>query len=80
MSIEFRILESPNKNGTLTIKIENAALAFNHTHIHKKDEFEEFEIHDMGIQNINGQKVYHVNGHIITFKEFKFINKVLDDL
>lgn len=80
MSIEYKILESPNKNGTLTLKIEDDELAFNHTLIHKKEEFEEFGINDTGIEKINDQKIYHINGHVITFKEFRFISKVIENL
>lgn len=79
MSIVFRVLENLNKEGILTIKIEDDICWFNHSMIHTKDEFEEFGVNDFGIVNLNGIEVYHINGHIITNKEYKFILKVFED-
>jgi len=79
MSIVYKILESHKNVGVFTIRIEDGKCAFNHSFIHTKDEFEDFEVDDVGIENLNGIQVYHINGHIITYKEFKFITKVLED-
>ncbi len=80
MSVEYKTLESPNNIGTLTLKIEDNQMSFNHTNIHESEEYEEFGLNDYGIEMINDRKVYHINGHIITYKEFRFINRVIEDL
>ncbi len=80
MAIAFKILENPAQKGTLTLKMEDGNLAFNHTLIHNKDVFESFEQHDFGIESINGLEVYHVNGHIITREEYEFIAEVFEEL
>ncbi len=80
MSIEYKTLESPKSIGTLTLKIEDNQLSFNHNHIHERDEYEDFGFDDFGIEMINDRKVYHINGHPISYKEFRFINRVIEDL
>lgn len=80
MSLEYKILESPNKNGVFTIKIDAGKLSFNHSLIHKNEEYEEFGVDDYGFELVNNQKIYHINGHVITFKEFSFISTVIEDL
>ncbi len=80
MSIEYKILENPSRGGTLTIKIEDNQLSFNHTKIHEKDEFEEFTPDDMGYEMINQKKTFHINGQIISDKEFEFVENIIEDL
>lgn len=80
MKIEYKTLEGPRKQGNLTIRIDNEQLAFNHTLIHKKDVYEEFVANDIGYEVVNGIKMYHVNGHILTFDEFKYITYIIRDL
>lgn len=80
MKTEFKILEGTNRNGTFTIKIEGTQMSFNHTHIHERNEFEDFEPNNLGHELIKGRIVYHINGHIITLKEFNFLKNVIEDL
>lgn len=79
MSIEYRILESLKKQGVLTLRIEDGQFAFNHTLYHEKDEYEEFGLTDFGFEIVKDRKIYHVNGQIITYPEFRFVSSVIDD-
>lgn len=76
---EYLILESPHKRGVLTLRFEDDQVFFNHTLIHEKDEYEAFDANDYGIEMLNNHKAYHINGHIITYDEYRFIHGALSD-
>lgn len=77
---EYRILENSAKDGILTIKINGVNLAFNHSLFHDKDIFEEFDWDDCGVVNVKGLDMHHINGRIISTKEFKFVKDIISDL
>ncbi len=79
MNIEYLELESPHKRGKITLKIEDEHLSFNHTLIHKKEEYEDFGVNDYGIEIVKNHKIFHINGHVITFNEYKFVHSTIID-
>ncbi len=77
---EYKTLENTKKGGILTIRIEAHELAYNHTLIHEKEVFEPFEADDIGLVVVNNCNFYHINGRVITPREFKFIKNIIEDL
>lgn len=80
MNLEYKILESSTKEGVLTVKIENMKLAFNHSLVHNKDDFEDFEHYDCSIVKVKGVNLYHINGRVITLKQYKFVRDIINDM
>ncbi len=81
MGIEFQILEGTKKRGIFTVKIEEGKyFSFNQSLLHNKDYFEEFEPSDVDIEIVNGIEIYHINGQIISFEEFKFVTNIIKEL
>lgn len=77
---EYRILENSAKEGVLTLKLDGVNTSFNHSLVHGKDVFEDFEWDDCGIVEVKGVNLHHINGKVITAKEYKFVREVIQDL
>ncbi len=76
----YKVWENAITGYLLTVKIVGEDLSFNHQTMHAKDEFETFDSSDIGIEIVNGVKLYHVNGKILNLEEFDFLNRIIEDL